>query len=144
MGDFPFIYSREHKEETVEREASLKLGWKTTKLTKKPMIADLQKVLKEQELTVYDIRFIEEMRVFIWNPQGKSQAEVGEHDDCVITLAGLIQLHQRCPLNEDTSWADDIHKPDRPIAVMGAMATEDDEDELEDTQASGKTINVKN
>lgn len=130
--DYPFIYSREHKEETVQREDSKKLGWKTTRLTKKPMIADLQKVAQEHELTVYDIRFIEEMRVFIWNPQGKPQAEVGEHDDCVITLAGLIQLHQRCPFNEDTSWADEIDKPERPIAVMGAIDPDDDEEDVLD------------
>ena len=132
--DYPYIYSREHKEETVQREDSSKLGWKTTTLTRKPMIADLQAVIKEKEheLTVFDIRFIEEMRVFIWNAQGKAQAETGEHDDCVITLAGLIQLHQRCPLNEDLSWANKEVKPERPIAVMGAVdVDEDDEDELD-------------
>ena len=129
--DYPFIYSREHKEETVQREDSKKLGWKTTLKTKKPMIADLQKATQEHELTVYDIRFIEEMRVFIWNPQGKPQAETGEHDDCVITLAGLVQLHQRCPLNEDLSWDREDIQPERNIAVMGAVEVEEDEDELD-------------
>jgi len=132
--DYPFIYAREHKEETVQREDSKKYGWKTTTLTRKPMIADLQKVSQEHELTVFDIRFIEEMRVFIWNPQGKPQAETGEHDDCVITLAGLIQLHQRCPLNEDLSWDTKEEKPAYNVAVMGAAGREDegeDEDGLD-------------
>lgn len=130
--DYPFIYNREHKEETVVREDSKKLGWKTTPLTRKPMIADLQEVVMNRELTIYDKRFVDEFRVFIWNPQGKPQAEVGEHDDCVITVSGLIQLHQRCPFNEDTSWADKVEKPDRPVAVMGAYDEEDlDGDELE-------------
>lgn len=130
--DYPQIYYREHKEETDQRVDSKKLGWKTTTKTRKPMIADLQKVTQEHELTVFDIRFIEEMRVFVWNPQGKPQAETGEHDDTVITLAGLIQLHQRCPWNEDFSWAEEKEKVVRPITVMGAMDTEDeDEDPLE-------------
>jgi len=127
--DYPYIYNREHKEETIQREDSEKLGWKTTALTRKPMIADLQTVAKEHELIIYDIRFIEEMRTFVWNPQGKAQAETGEHDDCVICLAGLIQLHQRCPLNEDLSWADTTKKPERPIAVMGAYDPDDEDDE---------------
>lgn len=129
--DYPFIYQREHKEETVQREDSKKLGWKTTTLTRKPMIADLQKVTQEHELIVFDVRFIDEMRVFVWNSQGKPQAETGEHDDCVITLAGLIQLHQRCPLNEDLSWDREDTEPIRPISVMGATEPEDDEDGLD-------------
>lgn len=129
--DYPFIYNREHKEETVQREDSKKLGWKTTLKTKKPMITDLQTATREHELQVYDIRFIEEMRVFIWNPQGKPQAETGEHDDCVDTLAGLLQLHQRCPLNEDLSWDREETQPERNIAVMGAVEVEDDEDGLD-------------
>ena len=125
--DYPFIYNREYKEETVQREDSQKLGWKTTTLTRKPMIADLQTVVKEQELSVYDIRVVEEMRVFIWTAQGKPQAEKGEHDDCVIMVAGLIQLHQRCPLNDDLSWAEDGGRQKMPVAVMGAVDDDDDD-----------------
>ena len=111
---------------------SKKLGWKTTKLTRKPMMADLQKVVQEHELVIYDIRFIEEFRVFMWNPQGKPQAETGEHDDCVITVAGLVQLHQRCPLNEDLSWDREDVVPEQNIAIMGAVAPKDeDEGELD-------------
>lgn len=88
--DYQFIYWREHKEETVQREDSKKLGWKTTLKTRKPMIADLQKASQEHELTVFDIRFIDEMRVFIWNAQGKPQAETGEHDDCVIDRKSVV------------------------------------------------------
>lgn len=126
--DYPFIYQREHKEETVQRLDSKNLGWKTTIKTRKPMVADLNTVIDEGELVVFDIRFIEELRVFITNPQGKPEAEKGEHDDCVITLGGLMQLHQRCPLNEDFSWDRAETKPERPIAVMGAQDYEDEED----------------
>lgn len=130
--NYPFIYSREYKEETVQRMDSKNLGWKTTVKTKKPMIADLQKVIQEQELRIYDIRFIEELKVYVWTPQGKPQAETGEHDDCVDTLAGLVQLHQRCPWNEDFSWSEEKEKIVRPIAVMGGVDTEDeDEDPLD-------------
>jgi len=127
--EYEFIYIRTRGESTANTEDSDLLGWKTTVLTKKPMIADLQEVVSEHGLRVYDIRFIDELRVFIWNPQGKPMAETGEHDDCVITLAGLIQLHQRCPMNEDFGFAEDVKSGKNEIAVMGAVDTGTDDDD---------------
>lgn len=99
--EYPYIYQREHKEDQDVTEDSMLLGWKTTVKTRKPMIADLALVVKECELIVYDLRVLEEMRAFEENASGKPEAATGEHDDCVIMLAGLIQLHQRCPMNEN-------------------------------------------
>lgn len=130
--DYEYIYQREYKEETIQREDSTKFGWKTTVLTRKPMIADLQEVVRNHEITIYDIRFIEEMRVFVWNPQGKPEAEKGEHDDCVIALGGCVQLHKRCPLNEDLSFADENREIERPVAVMDAIDIDPDDDESDD------------
>ena len=92
------------------------------------MIADLIKVVDEGEIVVYDIRFIDELRVFVYNSQGKPGAEKGEHDDCVIDLAGLVQLHQRCPWNEDFSWADDKVKAVSQANIMGGFEVDDDDD----------------
>ena len=128
---YPYIYQRESKEETVQREDSELLGWKTTTLTRKPMIADLQQVIIEGGLKVYDIRVIEELRVFVWNSQGKPVAKQGEHDDCVIMLAGLVQLHQRCPFNEEGyDWAEKqkFSHQSVPSAVVGEVDTDDDLD----------------
>ena len=127
--EYPFLYYREVKEEQDAREDSKNYGWKTTTKTRKPMIADLKKVTDESELRVYDIRFIDEMRVFIWNEQGKPVAEDGENDDCVITLGGLIQLNQRCPVGDDYSWTESEPEKVSEIAVMGGYDLEDDEDE---------------
>jgi hypothetical protein len=129
--EYPQLYYRETKEETDQRVDSKKYGWKTTTKTRKPMVTDLKKVTDESELTVYDIRFIDELRVFIWNEQGKPEAEKGENDDCVITLCGLIQLHQRCPLGDDFSWADEQPKMVSEIAIMGGYEPDDDEDDLD-------------
>jgi hypothetical protein len=123
--NYPFIYQREHKEETVQREDSKKLGWKTTPLTRKALIADLVEVIKDFNPKIYDIRFIEELRTFITDEHGKRHAAKGKHDDCVITLAGLIQLHQRTPWDEDYSWADEKQEPKAEIATMGAFDPED-------------------
>jgi hypothetical protein len=104
--EYPYIYQREHHEEHDIREDSPLLGWRTTTKSRKPMIADLVQSVKEGELIVFDIRVLEEMRMFIENASGKPEAETGEHDDCVIMLAGLIQLHQRCPMNTEMESED--------------------------------------
>jgi len=126
---YQYIYQRENKEETDQREDTPLLGWKTTTLTRKPMIADLQQVIKEGELTVYDIRVIDELRTFIWNSQGKPEARQGEHDDCVIMLAGLIQMHLRCPLDESCEWAEKKQKTRVSVPVMGEVDSDDDLDD---------------
>ena len=127
---YQYIYQRENKEETVQREDTDLLGWKTTTLTRKPMIADLQVVVKDCGITIYDIRVIEELRVFIWNSQGKPEARRGEHDDCTIMLAGCIQLHQRCPVDENYDWAEKKKKPllEGTVSYMGEADTDDDLD----------------
>jgi hypothetical protein len=98
--EYPYIYQREHHEDQDVTEDSKLLGWKTTVKTRKPMIADLVKVVQEGELVIFDIRILDEFRVFVENASGKPEAEVGEFDDCVIMVAGLVQLHQRCPMND--------------------------------------------
>ncbi len=127
--DYPYIYSREHKEEEVQREDSKKLGWKTTVLTRKAMIADLQEVVKTGALVIFDKRIIDEMRVFVWNKQGKAEAEVGEHDDCPMMVAGLLQMHQRCPYNDDLSLADEKPAKAGDFAIAGQVDTDDDLDD---------------
>jgi len=128
---YQYIYNRQHKEETEVTEDSTKLGWKTTTLTRKPMIADMQKVVNEGQLIIYDVRIIDEMRLFIWNQQGKPEGQAGENDDCVIAISGAVQLHQRCPFHTDFSWADEVPVEDRDIdltAVVGATDFDEDED----------------
>ena len=127
---YQYIYQRENKEETVQREDTKLLGYKTTTATRKPMIADLQVVIKEGALVVYDIRVIDELRVFIWNSQGKPCAKRGEHDDSVIMVAGCIQLHQRCPVEESYGWVEKKKKPhlEGVTSYIGETDSDDDVD----------------
>ena len=119
--NYPFIYCREKKEEEIQREDSKKYGWKTTPLTRKPMIADLQKVIKDGEITIFDIRVVDEFRTFIWNKAGKAEADSGEFDDCVIMVAGCVQLHQRCPWNDDLSIMDEPKEDHGQVAHVGEI-----------------------
>ena len=126
---YQYIFNRQYKEETEVTEDSDKLGWKTTTLTRKPMIADMQKVVNDGQLIIYDVRIIDEMRLFIWNQQGKPEGRPGENDDCVIAMSGAVQLHQRCPFHTDFSWADRFEDKDvNLMAVVGATDFDDDDD----------------
>ncbi len=132
---YQHIYQRETKEDTdVTVDHKDKQGWKTTVASRKPMIADLVEAAKTSAIVVYDIRIIEEMRVFVWDKNGKPKAAVGEHDDCVITVSGLIQMHQRCPFNEDLSLADPPKEKAGQFAIAGQVDNDDDElDEDDDS-----------
>ena len=59
----------------------------------------------------------------------------GEHDDCVITLAGALQLHQRCPLNDDLSFDQDDDKEKPEMAVAGYVPQDNDFDEDDGLEA---------
>jgi len=130
--NYPHIYQREAREEEDVTEDSKKLGWKTTPLTRKWLISDLVSVIKESAIIIYDIRILEELRVFVYGPDGKPQAQAGEHDDCVITVAGLVQMHRRCPL----SYSDELIETKRVKAhryvIAGQLA--DDDEELDDPE----------
>lgn len=130
--DYQYIYNREHKAETDNEIDSMNLGWKTTTKTRKPMIADLGTAINEGEIRIYDQRVVDELRVFVYGKDGKPQAEVGEFDDCTMTLAGVIQLHKRCPFRVETY----DHFNDSPTAknmnVISAAGAVDDGDDDDD------------
>ncbi len=129
--EYPYIYQREHKEETDVEEDSSFLGWKTTVKTRKPMIADLITVVNEGELHVYDQRIIDEARSFVHDKNGKPCADTGRHDDCIMSLAGVIQLHQRCPYGDDDY--EFLNKPAKEKATVPVAGEYDDDDDDEDT-----------
>lgn len=131
------IYYRERGEDTDSSEDSDYLGWRTTTLTRKPMIADLVDIVHEDhcDLGIFDIRIINEMRHFIVNKEGKEEADTGEHDDCVMALAGVIQLHKRCLMvtdekDEADAFGDTSKQQYNAGEVAGGFDTElDDEDD---------------
>lgn len=129
--NYSCIYMREKKEEEIVSEESVLMGWMTTTKTRKPMIADLIEVVNEGGLKIYDIRIIRELRTFVRNSEGKEVADVGQHDDCVLMLAGCIQLYNRCPAgSDDYSWLNKKRKESgKGIAYGGEVAEEDDDED---------------
>lgn len=75
----------------------IKLGWSTNTSTRPRMLADLKDAIDHKALTVYDKPTINELFSFVVNQTSsiwKAQAEVGAHDDLIMSLAGAWQLYQ--------------------------------------------------
>jgi len=69
-------------------------GWETTGKSKPMMIDDLARALNDGDLQSHHPRTHEELRRFAVLDDGSLGAPPGLHDDCVIRLAGLVQMRK--------------------------------------------------
>ena len=67
-------------------------GWLTSTLTRPKMIGDLSAALVESPEKFCSERFLRECRTFVRHRNGKSAAQSGEHDDCVMAMAIGLQV----------------------------------------------------
>ena len=95
---YPNQYVRERMDDythSVERS----FGFRTDTKTRPVLVAGLVKVVRENPECICDNTTIEEMLTFVHDDKTyKPQAEIGAHDDCVISLgiAHMIRPHQSC------------------------------------------------
>jgi hypothetical protein len=86
-----------------------KVGWETNSATRPKMLSDLKEAIDHQLIGLYDKRTIEELFSFII-VQGKSRwkatADIGKHDDHVMSLAVTYQLFQTQEPSGDVSLVD--------------------------------------
>jgi hypothetical protein len=135
--NYPRIYQRTTGQDEYAEQPTDKLGLKIGPLNRKPYIEALRTVLKAGQLTIKDAEIIAELRTFV-NRDGKWQAARGHHDDFVMMLVGLVQLHRQCSLG----WADieQTCTADRPrqrlggyvqAAVAGGYDDWEDDDDID-------------
>ena len=72
-------------------ERTERYGWLTTAQTKPKMIHDFTKALRDEELTLHNERFREQMRTFVRDGKGSYNATDGNHDDVIIATLGAYQ-----------------------------------------------------
>jgi len=86
------------------------LGWRTTSVTKRLAIDELNKAVRDGELVLWDTETIAEMRTFVRDSNGRMHGS--PHDDRVMSLAicqqGVKYVHLR------------QYKPETPV-VPGSM-----------------------
>ena len=64
-----------------------KTGWRTTDLSRDPMIARVEGALVESPEIFSSERLLRECRTFVRQANGKYSAQSGQHDDCVMAFA---------------------------------------------------------
>ncbi len=88
--------------ETMQRRS--RLGWRTSRVSKRAMISGLDRLMDERWIEVPDIRFWQQAAAFCNLPSGKVGAIAG-NDDLVIAVAGAAaiapeaKLYKPVPLN---------------------------------------------
>lgn len=80
------LYVQQHTDEFTKKIIN-KYGWDTNRTTRPLIIDGLKDVAKRSLHLIGDIPTLEEMLVFIKNASGRPEAEVGQHDDLVMSLA---------------------------------------------------------
>ena len=80
------LYVQQHTDEFTKKVIN-KYGWDTNQVTRPLIIDGLKDVAKHSMELIGDIPTLQEMLVFIKNASGRPEAEVGQHDDLVMSLA---------------------------------------------------------
>lgn len=102
------LYRREKGMEERYEEYTPRLGWRTDIKTKPLMVDALSEAISKDEYIDYDRIAIREMMTYVTDERGRTNAQEGQHDDCVISTAICLQLFEWNPLTEKK-----LHIPSR-------------------------------
>lgn len=86
------LYKRDKGYDEDFEEPTSNLGWKTDVRTKRIMIDDLIRLVRERLNKDLDTVFVNEAFAFVRDERGRMNAEEGEHDDTVMAKAIAFQL----------------------------------------------------
>lgn len=86
------LYRRERGQDEVFETMTSSFGWKTDLRTKPLAIDYLAEAIREGYVIDQDIVFVEEAFSYIRDDRGKTNAEVGAHDDTIMAKAIALQL----------------------------------------------------
>lgn len=75
-------------------------GFQTTSSSKRQIIDELARLIREQEIDIRCARAVSEIRSFITHPDGTEAASSGNHDDWVMCLAILAHILPTAKINE--------------------------------------------
>ena len=84
--NYPNMYVREQVD-TMTKQVQKKYGFVTSVKTRPLIINNLVEIARENISNINDIETLREMLTFIKNDKGRAEAEIGKHDDLVMSLA---------------------------------------------------------
>ena len=86
-------------EDTFTHKPKRSYGFKTTKITRPIIIAQLVKIVREHCELINDRKTLEEMLTFVRNEKGRAEAQNGAHDDLVMALAIAYYIREQQPFD---------------------------------------------
>lgn len=84
--EYPNLYVRD-KEDDYTGKTVKAYGFQTNKYTRPLILAELQRIFKEEIEKIPDIEILKEGLTFIKNEKGKAEAQEGCHDDLIMATA---------------------------------------------------------
>lgn len=118
---YPKQYTRESLD-SYTGKTEKKFGFKTTSLTRPPILARLVEIVREHCDTINDKDTLEELLTIIRSERGRIEAPSGGHDDLMMALAIAHQIREQ------------VYFPAEPIAInpvddFGFFSADSDGDE---------------
>ena len=106
---YPNMYMRESVD-NITKQMQKKYGFVTSVKTRPLIINNLVEIARENITNINDITTLREMLTFIKNERGRPEAEIGKHDDLVMSLAitYFISNQQVGFKKEETEKRDDV------------------------------------
>lgn len=118
---YPKQYTRESLD-SYTGKTEKRFGFKTTSLTRPPILARLIEIVREHCDTINDKETLEELLTIVRNERGRIEAPQGGHDDLMMALAIAHQIREQ------------VHFPAEPIVTnpvddFGFFSADSDGDE---------------
>ena len=106
--NYPNLYFDKTLDERSNR-ATRKIGFKTSVKSKPVLVDYLRELIRERELIVRTPKVLDELQTFVFLPNGKTAAQPGSHDDCVMALALAALSCKLHPWTSAPSYRDTWH-----------------------------------
>ena len=107
---YPYLYREEIFDERLGRKVE-KLGWRTTRATRRPLLDHYDMAIREKEITIRSENGIHECKVFVTHPNGDLKAAIGSNDDEVFADALCLMGHKRIAYNVKPKPVEEYKEP---------------------------------
>lgn len=120
------MYMRERGADELFDETTSKMGWRTDKSSKFIMIAELAKFIRDGVIIDTDTVAIREYMTYVRDDSGRTNAQEGHHDDCVMSTAIAVQMLDWKDIDRDapkpmSNSGKRLIETDRPVARLGIV-----------------------
>lgn len=108
--EYPELYVRE-KEDDFTGKTVKAFGFRTDRNTRPLVLAELQRIFKEDIEWIVDIEILKEALTFIKNEKGRPEAQEGSHDDLIMAIAITYYIRTQQAITKEKEPEKDIEWP---------------------------------